>query len=142
MMSSLVRTHFRRYLSTSVNNLKKEIRPQITKTKEKPVLLVKSNDIINYFKKPEGLQEIPAVHFIKKDDIINATKGFRRVSGSNSIYQTIGGESTSKELADLIIKKEQFLCLNDAKKRLAIISAESKESSAIQDIFDTHSIVE
>jgi len=58
-------------------------------------------------------------------------------------YLTIGGERTSKELADLIIKKECFLCLNDAKKRLAIISVECKESYAIQDCtFDTHSIVE
>ena len=142
MMSYLVRTPFRRYLSTSVNNLKKEKRPNITKPLEQPVLLVKSNDIINYFKKPEDLQEKPGVHFIKKDDIIKATKGFRRLPSNYSYYLTIGGESTSKELADLIIKKEHFLCLNDAKKRLAIISAKSKESFASQDIFDAHSIVE
>ena len=73
-MSSLVQTPFRRYLSTSVNNLKKERRPYITKPLEQTVLLVKNNDIINYFKKPEDLQEIPAVHFIKKGDIINHNK--------------------------------------------------------------------
>ena len=129
-MSSLVHTVFRRYVSTSVNNLKKESRPQITKPLEKPVLLVKNNDIINYFQKPEDLQEMPAVHFIKKDDIINTTKGFIKL------------KSTSMELADLIIQKVHFLCLNDAKKRLAIISAKSKGFSASKDTFDTHSIVE
>ena len=55
MMSSLVRTPFRRYLSTSVNNLKKETRPQITKPLEKPDLLVKHNSIIKYFQKPEDI---------------------------------------------------------------------------------------
>ena len=142
-MSSLVRTVFRRYLSTSVNNLKKERRPQITKPLAKPVLLVKNNDIFNYFQKPEDLQEMPAVHFIKNDDIINTTKGFIKLPGnSNSFHLTIGGESTSMELADLIIQKTHFLCLNDAKKRLAIISAKSKGFSASKDTFDTHSIVE
>ena len=142
-MSSLVRTVFRRYLSTSVNNLKKENRPQITKPLEKPVLSVKNNDIINYFQKPEDLQEMPAVHVIKKDDIINTTKGFIKLTNlTHSLHLTVGGESTSIELADLIIKKENFLCLNDGKKRLAIISVKSKEPSAIQDSFDTHSIVE
>ena len=108
MMSSLVRTPFRRYLSTSVNNLKKKSRPQITKPLEKPDLLVKHNSIIKYFQKPEDLQEMPAVQFIKKDDIINATKGFIRLAPKNLFYLTIGGESTSMELADLIIKKEIF----------------------------------
>jgi hypothetical protein len=46
------------------------------------------------------------------------------------------------ELADLIIKKENFLCLSDPKKRLAIISVKSKELSASKDTFDLHSIVE
>jgi len=142
MMSSLVRTPFRRYLSTSVNNLKKKSRPQITKPLEKPDLLVKHDSIINYFQKPEDLQEMPAVQFIKKDDIINATKGFIRLGHKNSFYLTIGGESTSMELADLIIKKENFLCLNDAKKRLAIFSVKCKELSASKDTFDTHSILE
>ena len=142
-MSSLVQTVFRRYVSTSLSNLKKESRPQITKPLTKAVLSVKNNDIINYFKKPEDLKEMSAVQFIKKSDIINAKKGFVKLQDRNSSYYlTIGGESTSKELADLTIKKEQFLCLNDGKKRLSIISVKSKESSAIQDTFDTHSIVE
>ena len=135
-MSSLVRTLFRKYLSTSMNN------PQITKPSAKPVLSVKNNDIINYFKKPEDLQEMPAVQFIKNSDIINTKKGFMILPGNKSFYLTSSGESTSKELADLIIKKEYFLCVNDAKKRLAIISAKSKELSDCQDTFDTHSIVE
>ena len=135
-MSSLVRTLFRKYLSTSMNN------PQITKPSAKPVLSVKNNDIINYFKKPEDLQEMTAVQFIKKSDIINAKKGFIILSSDNSLYITTSGEITSKELADFTIKKEHFMCLNDAKKRLTIISAKSKESSASQDTFDTHSIVE
>ena len=142
MMSSLVRTPFRRYLSTSVNNLKKEKRPQITKPLQKPNLLVKNNNIINYFQKPEDLQEMPAVHFIKKDDLINTTKGFIKIYSNSSLHLTISGESTSMELADLIIKKENFLCLSDPKKRLAIISVKSKESSASKDTFDLHSIVE
>ena len=141
-MSSLVGTVFKRYVSTSVNNLKKG-RPHITKPLANSVPSVKTNDIINYFKKPEDLQEMPAVQFIKKSDIINAKKGFVKLQDRNSsFYLSIGGESTSKELADLTIKKEQFLCLNDGKKRLSIISVKSKESSAIQDTFDTHSIVE
>jgi len=143
-MSSLARTVFRRYVSTSVNNLKKESRPHITKPWAKPVLSVKINDIINYFKKPEALKELSEVQYIEKDDLIKSTKSFIRLPGEGKLYYlTIGGERTSKELADLIIKKECFLCLNDAKKRLAIISVECKESYAIQDCtFDTHSIVE
>ena len=42
----------------------------------------------------------------------------------------------------MVFKQEQFLCLNDGKKILSIISVKSKGSSAIQDTFDTHSIVE
>ena len=103
---------------------------------------VKNKDIINYFKKPEDLQEMPAVQFTKKSDIINAKKGFIKLPGYQSLYLTSSGESTSKELADFTIKKEKFLCLNDAKKRLMIISAKSQGSSANQDTFDTHSIVE
>ena len=71
-MSSLLLTVFRRYVSTSVNNLKKEFRPHITKPLAKSVPSVKNNDIIDYFKKPEDLQEMPAVQFTKKSDIINA----------------------------------------------------------------------
>ena len=143
-MSSLVRTIFRRYVSTSMSDLKKESRPQITKPLTRAVLSVKNNEIFNYFKKPEALIELSEVHFIKKDDLIKSTKGFVRLSGLNTLnYLTIDGESTSKELADLTIQKVHFLCLNDAKKRLAIISVESKESYAVQDCtFDTHSIVE
>ena len=143
-MSSLLLTVFRRYVSTSVNNLKKESRPHITKPWAKPVLSVKINDIINYFKKPEALKELSEVQYIEKDDLIKSTKSFIRLPGDGKLYYlTIGGERTSKELANLIIKKECFLCLHDAKKRLAIISVECKESYAIQDCtFDTHSIVE
>ena len=135
-MSSLLRTVFRRYVSTSVNNLKKEKRPQITKPLAKSMPSVKNNDIINYFKKPEDLQ------FTKKSDIINAKKGFMKLPGYQSLYLTSSGESTSKELADFTIKKEHFMCLNDARKRLTIISAKSKESPASQVTFDTHTIVE
>ena len=116
-MSSLLRTVFRRYVSTSVNNLKKEKRPQITKPLAKSMPSVKNNDIINYFKKPEDLQEMPAVQFTKKSDIINAKKGFIKLPGYQySLYLTSSGESTSKELADFTIKKEHFLCLNDERK--------------------------
>jgi hypothetical protein len=90
-MSSLLRTVFRRYVSTSVNNLNKEIRPQITKPLTKAVPSVKNNDIINYFKKPDDLQEMSAVQFIKKSDIINAKKGFIKLPASTSLYLTTGG---------------------------------------------------
>ena len=89
-MSSLVRTVFIRYVSTSISNLKKESRPQITKPLAKVVLSVKNNDIINYFKKPEALQEISAVQFIKNSDIINAKKGFMKFNSSH-YYLTIDG---------------------------------------------------
>ena len=99
-MSSLVRTLFRRYASTSLSNLKKESRPQITTPLPRPVLSVKNNDIINYFKNPEALSEMPAVQHIRKEDLIKSTKGFIKLDSYFSLYyRTIGGESTSKELA-------------------------------------------
>ena len=62
---------FTRYMSSS------PVRSSITNAL-KPVLLVKNKDIINYFKRPEVLQEIPTVHYIKKDEITNVTKDFKK----------------------------------------------------------------
>ena len=114
------------------------VRSSITKTL-KPVLLVKTKDVINYFKRPEVLQEIPTVHHIKKDEIINVTKGFKKMNEytSKKIWS-----QTSKEFADLSIKKDYFMCQKDAKKRLVIISAKFDKPSSNQDDFDTHAIVE
>ena len=106
------------------------VRSSITKTL-KPVLLVKTKDIINYFKKPEVLQDIPNVHYIKKDEIINVTKDFKKIN-----------ESTSKEFTDLSVKKDSFMCQKDAKKRLYVITAKLDKPSSNQDDFDTHAIVE
>ena len=115
---------FTRYLSSA------PVRSQITKTL-KPVLLVKNKDIINYFKTPEVLLEIPTVHYIKKDEIINVTKDFKKYN-----------EKASKEFADLSIKKDFFMCQKDAKKRLLVISAKFDEPSSNQEDIDTHAIVE
>ena len=78
---------FTRYMSST------PVRSSITKTL-KPVLFVKTKDVINYFKKPEVLQEIPTVHYIRKDEIINVTKDFKKIN-----------ESTSKEFTDLEHRK-------------------------------------
>ena len=78
---------FTRYMSS------KAVRSSITKTL-RPILLVKTKDILNYFKRPELLQEIPTVHYIKKDEIINVTKDFKKWR-----------ENDSKEFADLSIKR-------------------------------------
>ena len=115
---------FKRYMSSA------PVRSSITKTL-RPVLLVKTKDVVNYFKKPEVLQEIPTVHYIKKDEIINVTKDFKKFK-----------EITSKEFADLSIKKDFFMCQKDAKKRLLIITAKLDKPSSNQDDFDTHAIVE
>jgi len=115
---------FARYLSST------PVRSSITKTL-RPVLLVKTKDVINYFKKPEVLQEIPTVHYIKKDEIINVTKDFKKIN-----------ESTSKEFTDLSVKKDSFMCQKDAKKRLLVITAKLDKPSSNQDDFDTHAIVE
>ena len=115
---------FTRYMSSS------PVRSSITKAL-KPVLLVKNKDIINYFKRPEVLQEIPTVHYIKKDEIINVTKDFKKFN-----------ENTLKEFADLSIKKDYFMCQKDAKKRLLVITAKVEKPSSNQDDFDTHAIVE
>ena len=106
------------------------VRSSITKTL-KPVLLVKTKDIINYFKKPEVLQDIPNVHYIKKDEIINVTKDFKKIN-----------ESTSKEFTDLSVKKDSFICQKDAKKRLLVITAKLEKPNSNQDDFETHAIVE
>ena len=92
---------FKRYLSS------RPVRSSITKTLQ-PVLLVKTKDVINYFKRPEVLQEIPTVHHIKKDEINNVTKDFKKM-----------WSKTSKEFADLSIKKDYFMCQKDAKKKIA-----------------------
>ena len=126
---------FTRYMSST------PVRSHITKTL-RPVLLVKNKDIINYFKRPEVLQEIPTVHYIKKDDIINVAKNFKQLNNPELLHMTIVGESTSKEFADLSIKKEYFMCQKDVKKRLLIISAKLEKPSSNQDDFDTHAIVE
>jgi len=115
---------FTRYMSSS------PVRSSITNAL-KPVLLVKNKDIINYFKRPEVLQEIPTVHYIKKDEIINVTKDFKKYN-----------EKASKEFADLSIKKDFFMCQKDAKKRLLVITAKVDKPSSNQDDFDTHAIVE
>ena len=115
---------FTRYMSST------SVRSRITKAL-KPVLFVKNKDIINYFKRPEVLQEIPTVHYIKKDEIINVTKDFKKFN-----------KSTLKEFADLSIKKDYFMCQKDAKKRLLVITAKLDKPSSIQVDFDTHAIVE
>jgi len=115
---------FKRYMSSA------PVRSSITKTL-RPVLLVKTKDVINYFKKPEVLQELPTVHHIKKDEIINVTKDFKKILSK-----------TSKEFADLSIKKDFFMCQKDAKKRLLVISAKFDEPSSNQEDIDTHAIVE
>jgi hypothetical protein len=115
---------FTRYMSST------SVRSRITKAL-KPVLFVKNKDIINYFKRPEVLQEIPTVHYIKKDEIINVTKDFKKFN-----------KSTLKEFADLSIKKDYFMCRKDAKKRLLVITAKLDKPSSIQVDFDTHAIVE
>ena len=115
---------FTRYRSSTL------VRSSITKTL-KPVLLVKTKDVVNYFKRPEVLQEIPTVHHIKKDEVINVTKDFKKIN-----------DYTSKEFADVSIKKDFFMCQKDAKKRLVIISAKFDKPSSNQDDFDTHAIVE
>jgi hypothetical protein len=117
------------------------VRPFITKTL-KPVLLVKNKDIINYFKNPEVLQEVPTVHHIKKDDINNVRKDFKMLKNNKLLYMTIVGETTSKELADLSIRKDYFMGQKHAKKRLLIISAKLEKPSSNQNDFDTHAIVE
>ena len=115
---------FTRYMSST------PVRFHITKTL-RPVLLVKNKDIINYFERPDVLLEIPTVHYIKKDEIINVTKDFKKFK-----------EITSKEFADLSIKKDSFICQKDAKKRLLIVTAKLDKPSSNQDDFDTHAIVE
>ena len=115
---------FKRYMSSA------PVRSSITKTL-KPVIFVKNKDITNYFKRPDVLQEIPTVHYIKKDEIINVTKDFKKFSGR-----------TLKEFADLNIKKDFFMCQKDAKKRLLVITAKLDKPSSNQDDFDTHAIVE
>ena len=115
---------FQRYMSSA------PVRSSITKTL-RPVLLVKTKDVVNYFKKPEVLQELPTVHLIKKNKIINVTKDFKKILSK-----------TSKEFADLSIKKDFFMCQKDAKKRLLVISAKFDKPSSNQDDFDTHAIVE
>ena len=106
------------------------VRSSITKTL-KPVILVKNKDITNYFKRPDVLQEIPTVRHIKKDEIINVTKDFKKYN-----------EKASKEFADLSIKKDFYMCQKDAKKRLLVITAKLDKPSSNQDDFDTHAIVE
>ena len=115
---------FTRYMSS------KAVKSSITKTL-RPIILVKTKDILNYFKRPEVLQEIPTVHYIKKDEIINVTKDFKKFNNY-----------TSKEFADLSIKKDYFMCQKDVKKRLLIITANLDKPSSNQDDFDTHAIVE
>ena len=115
---------FTRYVSS------KAVKSSITKTL-RPILLVKTKDILNYFKRPEVLQEIPNVHYIKKDEIINVTKSFKKTK-----------DNPSTEFADLSIKKDYFMCQKDAKKRMLIITAKLDKPSSNQDDFDTHAIVE
>ena len=106
------------------------VRSSITKTIN-PVVLLKTKDVVNYFKRPELLQEIPNVHYIKKDEIINVTKNFKKFK-----------DNPSTEFADLSIKKDYFMCQKDAKKRLLIITAKLDKPSSNHDDFDTHAIVE
>ena len=65
----------------------------------KPILSVKINDIIDYFKKPEALKGLSEVQYIKKDDLIKSAKIIRLPGSGKLYYLTIGAGENFKGIS-------------------------------------------